>query len=280
MTVIEDLIYGRFNVEGVIEELLFSQPVQRLRAVHQGGAIFLFDSRLSHTRFDHSLGVFWLVREYGGSISEQIAALLHDVSHTAFSHVGDHVFHYPAEDYHEHIFEKIIQDSDIPAILKKYGFEDALNNFGSYTLLERSSPELCADRIDYILRDSFHAGLTTVKAIENFLTNLTTDGTRFLCTSNHADQWIRNLSALLSDKYFNKPEFLFVNQSVAGLLRTAISENKLQERDLLLTDFEVLEKINNHYEYALTDIVNLVGFSNFKTEAAISRIKERNLKKR
>ncbi len=32
-----------------------------------------------------------LVNRLGGSLEEQIAALLHDVSHTAFSHVIDYV---------------------------------------------------------------------------------------------------------------------------------------------------------------------------------------------
>jgi HD superfamily phosphohydrolase len=34
-----------------------------------------------------------LVRRLGASLEEQIAALLHDVSHTAFSHVIDSVDH-------------------------------------------------------------------------------------------------------------------------------------------------------------------------------------------
>jgi len=50
------------------------------------------------TRFDHSVGVMLLIRKLGAGSSpasallkEQVAALLHDVSHTAFSHVIDYV---------------------------------------------------------------------------------------------------------------------------------------------------------------------------------------------
>ena len=45
------------------------------------------------TRYEHSVGVMLLARRVGGGLREQVAALLHDVSHTAFSHVIDHVFH-------------------------------------------------------------------------------------------------------------------------------------------------------------------------------------------
>jgi HD superfamily phosphohydrolase len=63
-----------------------------------------------------------LVRKLGGSLEEQIAALLHDVSYTAFSHVIDYVLQEKGEDYHEQIFEEVITNSTIPSILDKYGF--------------------------------------------------------------------------------------------------------------------------------------------------------------
>lgn len=42
--------------------------------------------------YDHSMGVFVILRARGAPLEEQIAGLLHDVSHTAFSHVGDWVY--------------------------------------------------------------------------------------------------------------------------------------------------------------------------------------------
>lgn len=69
-----------------------------------------------------------LIKKLGGSVEEQIAGLLHDVSHTAFSHVIDYVFHNEGESYHEEIFSSVVKNSEIPAILSKYGYnyEDIL----------------------------------------------------------------------------------------------------------------------------------------------------------
>ena len=38
---IEDKIYGEFEVEGVLEELINTKVVQRLKNIHQGGASYL-----------------------------------------------------------------------------------------------------------------------------------------------------------------------------------------------------------------------------------------------
>jgi len=66
-----------------------------------------------------------LVRRLGASLDEQIAALLHDVSHTAFSHVIDFVFNdHNGQSYHEEKKEEFVASTDIPTILNKYN----LNN--------------------------------------------------------------------------------------------------------------------------------------------------------
>ncbi|MFP9052094.1 HD domain-containing protein, partial [Enterococcus faecalis] len=97
---ISDIIYGQHHIDGVLEELIKSAPVQRLKGIYQGGASFLVNRKWNVTRYEHSIGVMLLIKKLGGTIEEQIAGLLHDVSHTAFSHVVDVVFENQAEDYH------------------------------------------------------------------------------------------------------------------------------------------------------------------------------------
>lgn len=64
-----------------------------------------------------------LVNKLGGSLKEQVAALLHDVSHTTFSHVIDYVLGHKEENYHEMIYEQIVAKSSIPEILAKAGLD-------------------------------------------------------------------------------------------------------------------------------------------------------------
>lgn len=276
--ILEDIIYGSWEVDGVLKELIVSAPMRRLKAVHQGGAIFLVDPSQQHTRYEHSLGVCWLVRRFGGNVEEQIAALLHDASHTAFSHVGDQVFGHPDEDYHEQIFDEVVARSEIPFILDKYGYDRALKHFDQYTLLEQPLPSLCADRVDYTLRDLFHAGMISQADITRFLSQLAVEGGRMVVTSEAAARWISKQFKRLNEEYFKKPEYLFANQRMADILRKAISDGLLERMDLQLDDLSVLAKLRRcGFGDELNAISNLRGFEQFAVKGAAERIKRREL---
>ena len=169
-----DSIYGEFEIESVFEQLIRTKEVQRLKGVHQGGASYLINPKWNVTRYEHSIGTMLLTRLLGGSIEEQIAALLHDISHTAFSHVIDFTLKNNEADYHEKIYDKIVEASDIPEILSKHGYDykNILFNETKWTILEKSAPKLCADRIDYTLRDMYHYGFIEEEEVKYFLSNL------------------------------------------------------------------------------------------------------------
>ncbi len=151
-----DPLYGPVKVdEPILCELLDSPPLRRIRGVHQAGATIYIEPALRGlSRYEHCLGVMLLLRRFGASLGEQIAGLLHDVPHTAFSHVVDYVMgDIYGQTYHERFFEHIIQGSEIGAILTRHGFDPAQYlDESRFALLEQPAPELCADRIDYSLR--------------------------------------------------------------------------------------------------------------------------------
>ncbi|MDG2658737.1 hypothetical protein P7M12_23850, partial [Vibrio parahaemolyticus] len=60
-------------MDPVVEELIVSKSVQRLKGIHQTGASYLVNKEWNVTRFDHSVGVMLLVKKLGGSVEEQIA---------------------------------------------------------------------------------------------------------------------------------------------------------------------------------------------------------------
>lgn len=143
--------------EPVLIELIKSPSMQRLKNIAQYGiSPYIKKQTPLYTRFDHSLGVLFLVRIHGGSLLEQIAALLHDVSHTVFSHVGDILFEYgnTTVSYQDAIHSEFIRKTGIVDILARYNItpEDINPQNGQFPLLEQPLPNLCADRIEYTLR--------------------------------------------------------------------------------------------------------------------------------
>lgn len=118
--IIHDSIYGIFETNQLLEELINTSTVQRLKNIHQGGASYLVNPKWNVTRYEHSIGTMIFISMMSGSIEEQIAGLLHDISHTAFSHVIDFALDNKKEDYHEEVFNHVVENSQIPNILKKY----------------------------------------------------------------------------------------------------------------------------------------------------------------
>ncbi len=52
---ITDSIYGDDEIDGILEELIFSHPVQRLKGVYQGGASYVVNQKWNVTRYEHSI---------------------------------------------------------------------------------------------------------------------------------------------------------------------------------------------------------------------------------
>jgi len=150
-------IYGDFVItEPVLIELLASKAMQRLKKVHQFGISHYVNRNGDYTRYDHSVGVFALLRRYNQSLPEQISGLLHDVSHTIFSHVADYLFeneHNLEHSYQDSIHKWFLEKTDIVGIVTKYGYtlDDFMHKNGNFPALEQDLPNLCADRIEYTL---------------------------------------------------------------------------------------------------------------------------------
>lgn len=167
-----DTFYGPIEVEEpVLVELIHSPAMQRLKSIHQYGVAYYTTHREEYNRFDHSIGVFAILRWKGACLKEQIAGILHDVSHTVFSHVGDWVFgkEYQEDDYQTTIHKTYLSQSGVEEILHQYGYtvDDVFPKEKRFTMLEQSLPNLSADRIDYNIQGAYFQGfLTKEEALE------------------------------------------------------------------------------------------------------------------
>ncbi|HDX9611593.1 TPA: HD domain-containing protein [Bacillus toyonensis] len=243
--IISDVLYGEFEVDQVLEELILSKPVQRLKGIHQAGASYLMNEKWNVTRFNHSVGVMLLIKKLGGSVEEQIAGLLHDVSHTTFSHVIDYVFDNTNESYHEEIFSSVVKNSEIPAILSKYGYnyEDILLDDSKWTLLERSAPELCADRVDYTLRDMYTYGYISLEEVHSFLSNIIEVDGKMVLQNIEMAEWFTETYYKEVIDFFMKPTNIYGNDMLAKTLKLALHKQVIHADDFLLEDHELIVKL-------------------------------------
>lgn len=161
--------YGEIEVnEPVIREIIHSPAFERLKYIHQYGVSYYIKTHTEeYNRYDHSLGVFAILRAKGASLEEQIAGLLHDISHTPFSHVGDWIFskEQQEEDYQTGIHTAYLLKTGLGKILNKYGYtaENVSPKRKEFVMLEQPLPNLSADRIDYNIQGAYFQKFITKK---------------------------------------------------------------------------------------------------------------------
>ena len=234
---IRDRIYGSFDLkEAVILDLLKSKGLKRLKGVSQGGLPRDYSSIPTYSRFEHSVGVMLLLKKLHASLEEQVAGLLHDISHTAFSHIADialsDTYLKGTEDYHEQIKEKFVGLTKIPSILEKHGFnKDIVSDTTKFNLLERHEPDLCADRIDYVLRES--EDLLKVKELKDLVSDLVNFNGEIVF-GNETNAYLFSVNFLKLQTNFwgnqelNRRHFVF-----ADLIKEALRKKIIIEGDLL-----------------------------------------------
>jgi hypothetical protein len=250
-----DAVYGDFEItEPVLLELIKSKPVQRLKGIGQSGiSRYAIDRPV--TRFEHSIGVMLLLKMFKADIEEQIAGLLHDIPHTAFSHTIDYVFNRYEQDYHEKFHEKIIMDSEIPAILKKYGFEvKRIIDEHNFPLLEQKIPDLCADRIDYTLRDWTAANDNKIP--KELLKHLIVHNKELVFDSAEAAKKFTTIYLDRDDASWSNPKEMALFQVGAEAIRLALKDGTITEADLFKDDDFVFNKLKKSKTKEIVEKIN------------------------
>jgi HD superfamily phosphohydrolase len=249
-----DRVYGEYEItEPVILELINSPTLQRLKDIDLAGYRPLWvkpdanTGEYDYSRFAHSLGVYLLLRKYSTPLEEQIAGLIHDVSHSAFSHCIDYVLDSGSEKEHNHqdnLFDSFIRKTEIPKIIEKYGFDlEYILDDKNFPLKERSLPDLCADRIDYSLKSAVIFDELNEKDKNYFLDNLTTENNNWIFKDFESAKKYAELFLRLNTVYYSNFACAVMFRTIGDFLRYALQKEYIQEGDLYTTDKIVLEKI-------------------------------------
>jgi len=171
--VINDPVFGFIKIpRGLLYDIVSHPLMQRLNRISQLGLTSVVYPGARHTRFQHSLGAFYLMSEAILSLQQkgqfifdseaeavQAAILMHDIGHGPFSHVLENTLIQGIS--HEEIsllmMEQINQDLGNNLNLAINIFKDEYPKKFLHQLL---SSQLDMDRLDYLRRDSFYTGVT------------------------------------------------------------------------------------------------------------------------
>lgn len=257
----DDTIYGAVEItEPVLLDLLKSGAMQRLTGISQHGVTALLGITPAFSRFDHSVGAMLLVRHLGASLEEQVAALLHDVSHTAFSHVIDFVFNdHSGQSYHEEKKEEFIAGSDLPAILNRHdmNWREFLDE-EQFALLEQASPALCADRLDYFLRDLEFLGLANPKEISLVVKSLVVKDGKIAVNNPDAARWIAYTFIETDRASWSSFREVGLYQLTAEAIKAATQFGFICEADLWGTDKTLWDKLCAADHPGVRGLMNLI----------------------
>lgn len=171
--IINDPVFGFINIpKGLLYDIVRHPLLQRLTRIKQVGLSSVVYPGAQHTRFQHSLGAFYLMSEAitqlkakGQFIFDseaeavQAAILLHDIGHGPFSHVLEDtiVKGVSHEEISLMLMERMNKEMNGQLSLAIRIFKD---EYPKKFLHQLVSGQLDMDRLDYLRRDSFYTGVT------------------------------------------------------------------------------------------------------------------------
>ncbi|CAB49268.1 HD domain-containing protein [Pyrococcus abyssi] len=180
--IIHDAVHGSMKVPEEILKLVDTPEFQRLRGVKQLGLANLVYPGANHTRFEHSLGTWYLAKKlsqelnlhYEESLLIQLAALLHDIGHGPFSHTFERIYRERLK-FQDHMevskavlegkLEMCEEGGEIPDIINSLGYEP--REIGDLIIGKHEKKylrmiihgDIDVDQLDYLTRDAHYTGV-------------------------------------------------------------------------------------------------------------------------
>lgn len=182
---IRDPIHGLIPVNSLELAVIDTTAFQRLRSIKQLALAYLGFPGAQHTRFEHSIGVMHVAWKMAGHLQSRegvdlsddevrnirLAGLLHDIGHGPFSHISEDLLKLHCRpqvktgETHEELSRRIIKgNEEIVGLLGSQCASDVAELL-STDLVQRDfrheivSGPLDADKMDYLLRDSYYSGV-------------------------------------------------------------------------------------------------------------------------
>ena len=249
-----DRVYGLVPLpEQVLIDLIASAPMQRLKRVSQEGYFHPWMPGQGISRFEHSLGVMALLQRYHAPLEEQVAGLLHDVSHSAFSHCIDYILadgNAAEQSHQDRSHAAFVGASIIPEILAWHDFDTlSILDDRRFPLKEQPLPDLCADRIDYSLREALAYREITPADAHYFLSHLSVEDSHWVFTDQKTARAYAELYRTMNSSYWAGLPTALMFKTVGDYFRHALQQRYITYDDLYTTDDDVLERVATHHSH-------------------------------
>lgn len=235
-SLIIETLYGTATIhEPILIDLINSKAMQRLKNINQYGVEY-YVKPLLYTRYQHSLGVLFLLRHFGASLDEQVFGLLHDVSHTVFSHVADYLFDSILDkySYQDKIFDWYVEHTDLLPILKQHNMMHICSAKvrEGFIMLKNDLPCVCADRLEYNLYGGYIEGLLTQEEVHRIVRSLTYKNNQWVFNDCESAVMFARVPLHLSLATWCAPWNCFVYSEAAILLKRAMEIHLITLDDL------------------------------------------------
>ncbi|MCD6248454.1 MAG: HD domain-containing protein [Hadesarchaea archaeon] len=306
--IIHDPVHGSIRLSGLVLDLVDTLEVQRLRRIHQLGFANLVFPGANHARFEHSLGVAYLVQrvshELGLPPQEKdlliSAAMLHDIGHPPYSHTLECLMLEHIGMNHMELAGEVLKGKlkmcapEETEKLTKLGVPSAaevLSDHGldpeelSHLLLgEHEKPYLSqiihsdvdVDQMDYLLRDSHFTGVALGKIdIDRLLRTLRVHQNR-LAIANKGVEAVEGLltaRALMHSSVYFHHTTRTAELMLANAVDRAIAEGGpvTKENFYKMGDEELMERLYETGGYPRDIVVRLRYRQLFKPALVITR---------
>ena len=222
----------------------------------------LFHNRFYYSRYDHSLNCALIVWNWTRDKKKALAALLHDVSTPAFSHVidfknGDALTQESTEDKNAAM---ILADKDLASALAQDGLAASdVCDYHKFSICDNEVPQLSADRLEYMFPSGAALeGWFSLRAIKRFYGDL------FVAKDEKGNDEFAFKTKKIALDYFRRilkiGYFLQRNKDkiamelMARVVDKAIACGALREEELwLLSEREIIGRWNEMLEARETD---------------------------
>ena len=266
---IRDPVWGYIYIPEPLLALIDTEDFQRLRNISQLGFVHLVYPGARHSRFEHSLGVYHLAKQFLARLvrsdppleidDEDVrvflaATLLHDIGHYPFSHTLEELK--PFFVHHEERARQLIEDprGPISQVLRQELGVDPVRvaNVIDYSTPGRPvadrdlllanilSGTLDPDKIDYLLRDSLFCGVPFGESVnrDRLIGSIKYDPARRRLAITH--KGVSAVEALVFTNYlmYRNVYWHHAVRSASAMFKRAVQDTLVHaDCDLDVTDF-------------------------------------------